>query len=67
MHGIISTSYAAAFDDIVEQINHLPVQYAAYHVNLVTDKSVPNLSHPLLSQSELLGMGIVCTMHCHWH
>ena len=44
-------SNAASFDDIVEQINHLPVQYAAFRPNLVTDRSVPNLSHPLLMQT----------------
>jgi hypothetical protein len=37
--------------DVVEQINHLPVQYAAFHPNLLPDRSVPNLSHPLLLQT----------------
>ena len=40
------TSNAEAFDE--EQINHLQVQYAAFHPDLVTDRSVPSLSHPLL-------------------
>ena len=31
------TSNAAAVDDIVEQIYHLPVHYAACHPHLVTD------------------------------
>jgi hypothetical protein len=53
IHCMVSliTSNAAAFDDIVQQINHLPVQYAAFHPNLVSDRTVPNLSHPLLLQT----------------
>ena len=35
----------------MEQINHLPVQDAVYHPNLVTNRSVSNLSHPLLLQT----------------
>ena len=50
VHCMVSITFnAATFDDIVEQTNHLPVQYAVYHPSLVTDRSVPNLPHPLIA------------------
>ena len=48
------TSNAAAFDKI---INHLLVQYATFHLNLVPDRGVPNLSLPLLLPLRATGNG----------